>query len=86
MKGRPLVSALPKAWATPCPEAIRHSIPDRLGKCMYCGRKIDVADPPPAQGTVGVSELTEAYNEFYDPDHGSLTWKQIQSRYAMGQE
>lgn len=40
---------------------------DRKGMCRWCSRKVEAAVPMPH---VPVSDLTEAYEYFYDPDWG----------------
>lgn len=72
-------------WSRPCKEAMNHGPADGKGKCPWCGLKIATAMPAPDPSHRPTSELTEAYNEFYDPDWGALTWQQISDRYAMGQ-
>lgn len=72
-------------WSKPCKDAIHHGPADGKGKCPWCGLKIATAMPAPAMSDFPASELTEAYNQFYDPDHGALTYQQISDKYAMGQ-
>jgi len=68
-----------------CPESVTgHAQNDRSGKCCWCGKQIDPPVPRSNRG-YGMSELTDAYNEFYDPDYGALTPAQIAQRYRMGQ-
>lgn len=54
----------------PCPETYdgRHGLSDVHGCCPYCCRQVD----PPARMPehVPVSELTDAYEQHYDPDWG----------------
>jgi hypothetical protein len=52
----------------PCSEATRHDA-DAKGNCRWCGKRgvdAQAARPP----VFSVSELTEAYGYFYDPDYG----------------
>lgn len=72
-------------WAKPCKDATRHGPADGAGMCPWCGLKVASAMPAPDRSTFPTSDLTEAYNQHYDPDHGALTWKQISDKYAMGQ-
>lgn len=51
-----------------CPEAFRHGPPDAKGRCPFCGGKCAPAVPAPR--SVPVTELTEWYGVFYDPDWG----------------
>lgn len=49
-----------------CDEAIRHGPPDGAGKCPFCDRKIAPKFPAPKR--YPVSELTEQWGLYYDPD------------------
>lgn len=54
-----------------CPEGGylgKHSPLDAYGRCNWCGRKVERTMPMPT--ILPVSELTEAYKQFYDPDWG----------------
>jgi hypothetical protein len=51
-----------------CPEATwgLHSAPDPRGCCYWCRRRIDAPAARPERHPI--SDLTEAYGLFYDPD------------------
>jgi hypothetical protein len=67
-----------------CPESTGpHGPADAYGRCPWCGTKYTSTAPRPE--AFDETDLTDAYEEFYDPDHGSRTWQQIQARYRMGQ-
>jgi hypothetical protein len=67
-----------------CPESTgRHGPADAYGRCPWCSIKYTSTAPRP-EG-FDETELTEAYEEFYDPNYGTLTWQQVQARYRMGQ-
>lgn len=68
-----------------CSEAFQHGPADGQGRCPWCRTKhIDAR--PRAYDHEPVSELTLAYEQFYDPDFSALTPDDIARRYAMGQE
>ncbi len=53
-----------------CPDgALRHGPLDGQGRCPWCGNKVDNAMPAPRR--YPRSELSEAYEEHYDPDYGA---------------
>lgn len=56
---------------SPCPSALAHSDPDIHGRCMYCTRKIGQSQSIPMMQRRVRSELTLAYNYYYDPDYGN---------------
>ena len=70
-----------------CPEATQHGPLDAYGRCPWCRRKVEATRPAPAPawGPYAETELTAAYGEHYDPDHGALSRDQIRARYEMGQ-
>lgn len=41
---------------------------DRSGRCVWCARQVE--GPMPAPAGYARSDLTEAYDYFYDPDWG----------------
>jgi hypothetical protein len=54
----------------PCPDgALMHGPPDGAGRCPWCGIKVDSALP--ASLRYPRSELSETYEQFYDPDYGA---------------
>ena len=70
-----------------CPEAIMHSVEtDRRGRCLYCGQQVAPAAAAPGSQRFEPSELTEAYGEHYDPDHGARSWQEIRRRARMGMD
>lgn len=72
---------------TRCPESLgRHSPPSHSGRCTWCGGKATDDPPPNKPAYPPMSDLTEAYEEFYDSDYGALDHDQIRDRYQMGQE
>jgi hypothetical protein len=52
-----------------CPDTLygQHGPPDGRGKCPWCGRKVTDAQPMPSD--IPVSDLTESYGMFWDPDY-----------------
>lgn len=63
--------ALPTDLGTRCPDgALRHGPLDRQGECPWCHQKIGRAVLTPLP-RVPVSDLTDAYRTYYDPDWGS---------------
>lgn len=70
-------------WSRPCKDAIQHGPADGKGMCPFCGMKVATAMSAPRN--VPVSDLTESYAQFYDPDYNALTRRQINDRWAMGQ-
>lgn len=50
-----------------CPEAIGGHQTDGSGKCLWCGRKVGPVTPRPT--SFEVSDLTDAYRTYYDPDY-----------------
>lgn len=70
-----------------CPARVygMHGTIDRLGCCMDCGKRVDPPVPYVPQH-FEPSDLTDAYEQFYDPDFGALTYDDIRNRYQMGQE
>lgn len=63
-----------------------HAQNDRSGLCCWCGKRIDPAVPASPPGHWDPSELRLAYEQFYDPDFGALSYDDIRNRYQMGQE
>lgn len=51
-----------------CPEAIQHGPLDAKGRCPFCIRKVGPTVPAPRR--VPVSEMTEWYGLYFDPDWG----------------
>lgn len=50
-----------------CPKSVSgHDGGDRVGKCSWCGKKVNPAVARP--DSFDVSDLTEAYERHYDPD------------------
>jgi len=69
-----------------CPGSVTgHAQNDRSGLCCWCGKRID-PPVPYAPRRFDPSDLTEAYEQFYDPDFGALSYDAIRNRYQMGQE
>jgi hypothetical protein len=71
-------------FPSPCPEAIMHGPADRAGRCPWCGLRYDPPLGRPKLHHSVSSELTLAYDEFYDPDFGALAPAEIEHRYLMG--
>lgn len=72
-------------FTSPCPEAVMHGPADRAGRCPWCGLKVDLPlGRPKVFTTDGPSDLTQAYDEFYDPDFGALSPAELDHRYLMG--
>lgn len=53
-----------------CPNTVygQHGPTDAKGKCPWCGRKVEAAVSRP--DGLPVSEATDSYDYFYDPDYG----------------
>jgi hypothetical protein len=72
------------AWDVSCPDgAITHGPADGRGRCPWCGRKVTSAMPAPR--AYPVSDLTEAYDEFYDPDYGATGRIERERLFRAGQ-
>lgn len=71
-----------------CPEALRHGPADGAGRCPWCGTRYTCAQPRPRPHprvrSKAASDLTSAYQQFYDPDFGGLSPADIEHRYLMG--
>jgi hypothetical protein len=67
-----------RALSGPWPDSISRSVcrgsvighdSGKDGRCVWCGIKLEA--PVPAPRGYPVSDLTEAYEMFYDPDWGA---------------
>lgn len=62
--------------------ALRHGPADGRGRCPWCGTKY--TDVMPAPRAYPRSELSEAYEEHYDPDYGATGALEIRRRRLAG--
>lgn len=70
-------------WDTSCPDgALRHGPADGAGRCPWCGNQVDSALPAPRR--YPRSELSQAYEEHYDPDYGATGALEIRRRRLAG--
>lgn len=65
-----LVTPRRRTYGWDCPETYNgsHGLADTRGRCPYCRRKYESAQPMPH---VPVSDLSESYDRFYNPDWGA---------------
>jgi hypothetical protein len=59
---------VPEVLTEDCSDAIRHGPTDGQGRCPFCHKKIESAMPKPRH--FPESELSEAYDQYYNPDWG----------------
>jgi hypothetical protein len=70
-------------WDVSCPDgAFMHGPADGKGRCPWCGNKVTSALPAPR--SYPRSDLSEAYEEHYDPDHGALGALELTRRRLAG--
>ena len=69
--------------AGPCPDgAFSHGPADARGRCPWCRCKVTSVMPAPR--AYPRSELSEAYEEFYDPDYGAAGALEVRRRRLAG--
>ena len=68
-----------------CPESTgKHGPADGAGRCPWCRRKYTEAARYDPSRPEERSELSEAYETFYDPDAGTLGVAEREGRYRSG--